>query len=224
MASNKKAASAAKKPAAKPTEEGKAKEEPVAQTATNENPLDASPPAAQPKAPEKPAVVEKPVAQKESVVELPQPTEETARIVKPIAPNAFGYAKAKYRQMSATVDPDLTIDDLEDSKLWVNIARDVSVGDEVRVIATDTSWMALMLVVYANGTKIRTKFVYGVETAAYEAGESPTDGENYKVEHRGPVDGWCVVQSDNNEVVIRNLPARSAAYKQLEDLEKALVA
>jgi hypothetical protein len=119
-------------------------------------------------------------------------------------------------EVDNSVDPQA---DLEDPTLWENVASNLRLTDEVRVMNENQTWMANVLITFVNGTDVRARILdlYDI------AGEEPNPGasKQYEVQLRGR-DRWCVIKKETGEKVIKGIATEAAAHKELADYERAL--
>lgn len=147
---------------------------------------------------------------------------ETKKL-EPLRRGDFGLAGHRYQQFDATVKSDLTLKDLENPELWVNVATKVNPGDEIRVRAEDDSFVALLHVTYSVGSQIRLKLVYGTELEAVDYDAMHESSSVYELKMRGPKK-WCIIQKETGDIVKELIPTQLEAQKELADLERALAA
>lgn len=139
--------------------------------------------------------------------------EVVVAMVQPVHPRNFGLARHKMTLHSMEVSGILSRADLEDNRLWQHIAAQIKVGDEVRVVSDDLSFRAECICVFALGSDVRMKvFEYSLLEAVEVLSQTP----DYEVQLRG-LKKWCVIKKSTGEIIRENLPAQSAAQKQLED-------
>lgn len=139
--------------------------------------------------------------------------------VNPIKPKEFQTAEHRYQRFDCFLPTNVTKDDLENPSLWVNIAPRLKMFDEVRVIAEDHSFVATLIVTFAQGTDARLKILNGVDLDNDEEIDIPTS--KYIVKLRGPKK-WCLMNTDTGECIKEGIPKQSMALRELEDHITAL--
>lgn len=139
----------------------------------------------------------------------------------PIKPIDFQLAEHRYRRFDCIVSSDTNKKDLENSALWVNVAPQLKMFDEVRVIADDHSFMAKLLVTFTQGTDARLKLLYGVDLEDESDVEVETPPSKYEIKQKGQLK-WCIVNNETGENIKTNIPKKSEAQRELEDYITAL--
>ena len=142
--------------------------------------------------------------------------------VAPLRPGEFGLTEHVMRHFCATVASLHVADDLEDPRFWGLVAAQLAPGTEVRVVAEDFSFRAVMLCTYKNGSDVRMKTVEykQLEAVSYDSVE---DTQPYFVKNCGPKK-WCIIKRETGEKVIENIASQSLAHRELEDYLKMLAA
>lgn len=144
--------------------------------------------------------------------------EDTKR--EPIRRASFGLAEHNFRTFDAKVSGDMTPADLLDPGFWTNVAAQMNPGDEIRAVSDDDTWMARLYVTASIGTQVRLHLIYATEM------EKPTELEAngpYFVERRKG-HNWCVIERESGRIVVENQTSQSKAYREMEDLMRALAA
>jgi hypothetical protein len=137
----------------------------------------------------------------------------------PIKPMNFQLAEHRYRRFDCIVPADTDKKDLENPALWVNVAPQLRMFDEVRVISDDHSFMAKLLVTFTQGTDARLKLLYGVDLE----GESDIEDAplKYDIKMKGQLK-WCIVNNETGETIKTNISKKSEAQRELEEYIAAL--
>lgn len=133
---------------------------------------------------------------------------------------AIQFQEHAYRNHSLTVannvDPK---EDLENPRLWVNVASQLRLTDEVRVMNMDQTWVARVIITFVHGPDVRARLldVYDLE------GEMPDqdDLSAFEVKLCGPLK-WCVVRKEDGSRIKENIATKLQAQKELDDYERAL--
>lgn len=138
----------------------------------------------------------------------------------------FGIAESKYRQLSAYVPGDTTKEELESSEFWVNYARQLQAGSEVRCLAQDSTFVAYMICTFVLGTDVRMRC-----TGFHKLQESISDDEvdnyqvkGYKVKNGGATGFYIQVESTGDRLFGKSFPTQIDAMIALRDHAKALSA
>ena len=139
----------------------------------------------------------------------------------PIKPMSFQLAEHRYRRFDCFVPANTDKKDLENPALWVNVAPQLRMFDEVRVISDDHSFMAKLLVTFTQGTDARLKLIYGVDLEdESDTAEEPIPSK-YEIKQKGQLK-WCIVNNETGENIKTNIPKKSEAQRELEDYLAAL--
>jgi len=140
--------------------------------------------------------------------------------VKPVRLGDFGMAEHRYICFDAMVPGDTTKKQIEDGSLWGLIAHKVDkMGDEIRVLADDMSFVAYAIVTYKRGTDVKLKILRFHELD--EVKKVPHESDDYKVKFRGPRK-WSIVKQSTGEIVQEDIDTEGSAIKQLEEYQAAL--
>lgn len=132
----------------------------------------------------------------------------------------FGMSTHRHREFDADVPVGTSVDDLENPALWVNVARQLSIGDEVRVVADDHSFYAKLLVSNAIGSQVLMKIVS--LTQFEESSEQVRTNEApFFVALRGRK-RYCLVERSTGNIIKEQIASESLAYRELEDHMRAL--
>lgn len=137
----------------------------------------------------------------------------------PVKPAEFQTAEHRYRRFDCVVPAGLTQKQLEDPKLWVNVATKLMMFDEVRAIADDHSFVAYLLVLFCQGTDARLKVINGVELESMDGKDAPQG--KFDVQLRGRKK-YVLYNTETGDVIKEDIPTQAQAYKELEDHVNAL--
>jgi hypothetical protein len=146
-----------------------------------------------------------------------------AEKIEPLRMSHFGMAQHQYQQFNAEVKAGTTPEQLEDPHFWSHVKQKLRLFDEIRVIAEDSSFLAKVLVTFADGNRVRTKVVYGVELEAADPEQIMDEESRYYIKQRGRL-GWCVIDRQTDQNIREGIRTRSDAMRELEDHLKALAA
>lgn len=152
-----------------------------------------------------------------------KPKEVAAKSAKieimPIQPREFQLIAHAFASYSAYVPAGTKKADLVKPRLWANIARQLRVGDEIRAMPDDMSFVARLVVTYQMGGDVRVICESFTETNA-DVNDSETLSKFSVVPHgRGK---WAVKNSKTGDLIAQDLPSQSVAYRQMEDHVRAL--
>jgi hypothetical protein len=145
-------------------------------------------------------------------------TKEVAPVM-PLKLQEFGTQAAHYRMHNASAPAGIKKSDLENPKLWENVARRVSIGDEIRVFPVDCSFRALLIVTAAIASQIRVKLVEYTVLDNVDDIEAPESA--FDVVLKGPRK-WCIVDKKTGENIMEDIPTKLAAHKEVDDRVRAL--
>jgi hypothetical protein len=113
--------------------------------------------------------------------------------VNPLRPSEFGLITHTVRQFNASVPGNLTIQELEDPALWVNVANKLEMTAEVRILADDMSFIAYGICTYAQGTTAKIKIISRHKLDEVDTDEVIDEADDYITKLRGPKK-WCIVK------------------------------
>ncbi len=142
-------------------------------------------------------------------------------VIESLRPADFGLISHKVTQFSATVPGKLNKDDLENTDLWVNVANKMVMGNEVRCLADDMSFIAYGICTFAQGSiaKIKIIAMHKLDEVDYE--ELSGEAADYECKLRGSKK-WCIVQRSTGDIIQEGMATQLIAMKELKDYEKAL--
>ena len=140
--------------------------------------------------------------------------------IDPIRPAMFGVAEHQYRRFNARVPAGTLIDDITNPALWVHIGKQLQAEDEIRVVADDCSFVATLFVHFVSGSDVRVGLLHKSEFGDVET-TVVNDNSKFEVILLGKRK-FVVRDRKSGEVKFEGIPTRSAAQKQLEELERAL--
>ena len=122
-----------------------------------------------------------------------------------------------YLVFGATIPNVISEEDINDPKLWVNVATKLMAGCEIRVTDIDCSFMCRLFVTYANQHDIR------LQVLEYRVFETPSDteGDDYFIKQRGQAK-WCIMKKGNSDPIQKDIATKHEAERQLEEYLKTL--
>lgn len=136
----------------------------------------------------------------------------------------FGLAESKYQQFSAYVPPNTTKKDLESPEFWVNYARQIRPGSEVRCYSQDSSFVAYVICTFSSGTDLRMRCTNFVQLAEPISAEQMDQVKGYKVKNGGATGFYIQVESTGERLFGKSFPTQVDALQALQDHAKALAA
>ena len=142
--------------------------------------------------------------------------------IQPIQSNRFGLAPHKFLQFSLEAPASTEIDDITNPKLYEHVAKQLSVGDEIRILHDEMEWRAEVMVTYVNGPVVHVALL-GEPIMLDQAVIDSTEGEEFGIKLRGQR-RWCIVHMATGEVVKEQIPNKAAAMKELQEYRNALAA
>jgi len=144
------------------------------------------------------------------------------RVVAPLKPMYFGLQTHQYGMYSAQTPSLVDKKTLEDSRFWAFLAQRLKIGDEVRVVAQDCTFRAVLMCTYSHGTDARMKVVEYCALEEVDYAALTGGAAEYNVELKG-LQGWCIIKDDGT-VIEADLPSQGKALQKLEEYLKALAA
>jgi hypothetical protein len=139
--------------------------------------------------------------------------------VAPLRPSAFQLQQFAYRQHSAVIPVGVSIESVLDPKnaYFSLVGRNIQYGDEIRALAEDGSYVAVLFVTFADGSNIHTHVVSHTELTPVSE-EVVTD---YKIILAGPKK-YCIRRESDGQIVKEGIANKLAAERELADYVKAL--
>lgn len=134
---------------------------------------------------------------------------------------SFGAIQHEVPRFGATVPGTLTKDDLEDPDLWVHVARNMTMGCDIRCIADDMSFVAFGTCTFAQGSMVKIKIYSFNELDVVDYDSVSDEASKFIVKLRGPRK-WCIVNNETGEVVKEDIADKATAERELSDYHKAL--
>ena len=137
-------------------------------------------------------------------------------------PQHFGEARFKFRQFSAMVAGNLTAEDLVHRDYWVNFAKQLLPGDEIRCLANDGSFVAYLLVVFVQGTETRMKMLGFHKLENIEKTDDLSD--DFEIKNGGAAGWYIKVKADGSRLLDKSFKSQAAAITFLTEYQKSLAA
>jgi hypothetical protein len=143
--------------------------------------------------------------------------------IEPLKITEFGLSTHKYQTHNAVVKEGTTNKELENPLFWANVRSKMRGHDEIRVVAEDSSFMALLLVTYVDGFQVLTKILWRVDLEATDPAELGSGQNRYITKVCGSL-GWCVIDTETDAKIKTKCPSKSIAERELEEHMRALAA
>lgn len=124
------------------------------------------------------------------------------------------------RIYSVFLPPEAAMEEITAPGFWANVAKELRAGDEIKVMAEDMTWRAVLLIRAVGRVEAMVHVLaYDVmgEAATVSAVDCP-----YAVKWRGPARKWSVIRKDTQDVVKEDFPAQEAAGRWITDHMKAM--
>lgn len=141
----------------------------------------------------------------------------------PLNSASFGFSSHHYQELSATVPEGVGKEQLQDPKFWSNVRSKIRAHDQIRVVAEDSSYYALVLVTAVSGSLIYTKVLFDVTLDQADLLEATEGQSRYVVKLCGPKK-WCVIDTTSDTKIKEGITQRSLAERELEEYLRALAA
>lgn len=137
----------------------------------------------------------------------------------PINNKDFGLSEHRFSMFSCTVSSEHTEETIIDPANFVNVAGKIDIGDEIRFVADDYSFLGELFVTFRRGTDVRVKLL---SFTVIEENAIPDEkDERYVIKQRGPLK-WCIVDTTDNSNVKTEIANKSTAYRELDDYLRAM--
>lgn len=115
----------------------------------------------------------------------------------------------------------VTLEDIQQPAYWSHVARQLSPGSKIEVMAQDGSYYALLLVVTKGRAEVAVEVLFAKELDGMAVEE---DDPAYIVEWKAPALKWCVIRTADNEIVADKFPHKSHAFNWIKNRKKAMAA
>ncbi len=138
--------------------------------------------------------------------------------IAPVRPGSFQLSEHRMRRFDATVNAALK-DELENPKLWVNVAPKINIADELRIIADDLSWVAYGICLFSSGSQAKIKIIQAFELDVVD-GDAETESL-YIAKLRG-IKKWCIQDVKTAQFVREGIDTKAAALAEIDELVKIL--
>jgi hypothetical protein len=141
--------------------------------------------------------------------------------ISPINTADFGADTHRVNRFSADVPGSYTIKDLENPDAWVNVAKNMSMGCEVRCLADDMSFVAYGVCTFVQGSIAKVKINSFHKMDLVDPDSMGDAASDFEVKLRGPKK-WSIVNKRSGDVVKEGIDTQLNAMRELEDYRKAL--
>ena len=140
-----------------------------------------------------------------------------------IGVNAFAQADHQFERYSALVHPSMnSVEELQNPVLYQLVAARIRPGMEIRLMATDYTWVAYGICCYKQGNDVGVKIMdmFDLTTDFDQSAVDDTLRDKFKVVNRGST-GWVIVNEDGSDFKA-GLKSESDAIKKLSEHIRAL--
>lgn len=135
--------------------------------------------------------------------------------LKPIPLTSLREQQHSYTSWNVSVHPSMR-DYLDKSVLWEHISSRVSRGDEIRVHASDYSWIAYLFVDYVQGPLVRCRMLHSYQLQKMHNVEDVPSKAPLFLKWRA-AKKWSIVDHQGN-VHAELIDDKDEAQKQLDEL------
>ncbi len=135
-----------------------------------------------------------------------------------LMPDRFTEAEVKEHRWLVDAEVGTTIEQLKDPAYWAHVAKDMEPFDEIKVRAEDGSWVAYLLVKYAE----RNYAVVVVDRVlTLEAETMPLPSTKHEVKYKGQLHRHCVIRTSDQKMVASGFRSKIEADQWIIQHEKA---
>lgn len=143
---------------------------------------------------------------------------EEKNTIAPVRPTDFQLAEHRMRRFDTVINADLK-DQVENPALWVNVAPKINIGDEIRIVADNLSWVAYAICLHSAGSQVKLKVLHGYELEDVE--KLNQTGSMYIVKQRG-VRKWCIQDVRTGEWIREEISTQAEALKEVNELDRIM--
>lgn len=140
--------------------------------------------------------------------------------IAPVAPKDFKFAEHAYRSFSASVDPSYK-EKLEDPALWVNVAPKINIGDEIRILSDDLSWVAYGICLNAQGSQVKFRITKGFDLDAVADEDGNLNDAPFLAKQRGQKK-WCIQDTTTGDWIREGISTQAECYREIDELIKIM--
>ena len=127
--------------------------------------------------------------------------------------------RQSYQAMNAYIPTGVSVENLTDPKLWVNVASKLLPGAEIRCVAEDMSYRALVFVRYKNGHELNIELLEAKEFKS--AGADAMPSSKYTVDFINNRFKWGIKGPDG-EWIKKEIANEAQAYKERDEHIRAM--
>lgn len=138
-----------------------------------------------------------------------------------LAPSRFASAVHAHNTWTAMIPAGVTLNDiLKDPNYFAHVASQIRVGDEIRLVAEEGTWVAWLYVAFVNGKHIVASLRQELKLDTnFESRDELR--ERFVVKLCGPLK-YCIMDQETGQRVREGIENEVAARRQLDDYIKAL--
>lgn len=136
-----------------------------------------------------------------------------------LMPERFGEAEFKRHDFVADIPAGTTLEQILEPAYWAHVSKDMDPFDHIEARAEDGSWVAYLVVLFAERTYARVKLDRAVKID--EAIEQADKYAKHKVEWKGPHFKFAVIRMSDNAKVQDGFKTRPEADAWMRNHEKA---
>lgn len=148
-----------------------------------------------------------------------QPTKGNGKNSPVLMPERMGLAESKRHDWVVDAEFGTTVEQLLEPSYWSHVAVRMVPGDHVEVRAEDFSWVAYLVVHYAERTYAKVVIDRVVKIA--DSTEIPVVSIKHKVEWKGPHHKFAVIRISDAQMLHSGCKTRGEADDWLRNHEKA---
>lgn len=136
-----------------------------------------------------------------------------------LMPERLGLAESKRHDWVVDVENDVTLDQVLEPAFWAHTAQQMVSGDHIEVRPEDFSWVAYLIVHYAERTyaKVVVDRVVKIEQKL----DMPEVSVKHKVEWKGPMHKFGVIRISDSQMLQSGFKTRGEAETWILNHEKA---
>lgn len=136
-----------------------------------------------------------------------------------LMPERMGLAEAKRHDWVVDAEYGMTVDQILEPAYWSHVAAQMTPGDHIEVRAEDFSWVAYLIVQYAE--KTYAKVVIDRVVRIEKSDELPAVSIKHKVEWKGPHHKYAVIRISDSQMLSSGHKTRGEADEWMRNHEKA---
>ncbi len=137
-----------------------------------------------------------------------------------LMPDRFGEAEFKSKFFIADAEAGTTLEQVMDPAYWSHVAGQMEPFNHVEVRSEDGSWIAFLIVHYAERNYARVVLDRMVKLEG--SAEAPAASQKYRVEWKGPHHKWTVIRIADSQMLSRQHPGRYEAEQWMRNHERGM--